>query len=859
MNDNCAHPERVLLRLDCGPGGTQYRRYCLTCWRDLEGAIAHAKARAELGDEEAPLADLEQLHRARYSLPRQERSVKATPPKEPPRLTKCAIAYVEAGLALVPIPRGLKGPLVNGWNHRDHCIIDLESARQLRAGNIGLAHAYSTPQPTCAIDIDDFEQAQATQDRHGIDFAALLMRDDSVQVRSGRANRAKLIYRMPRAMRSVKRPEWGFELRCASENGLTVQDVLPPSIHPDTGKPYELIGDIRHIPEIPRALLALWQSIEPNASRVAPLERMKTDDPVLARLIERNMVRRDMGAGKFAITCPFEAEHTTKGGESEAVYFLPHTGGYATGHFKCLHAHCAARPDAEFLQAIGLAPAGDGGAEMVDLPPSTSSDTAILQAEQSVARASADKATDWPEPLDIFGAVVAPPFRPGDFPPIISAYADSFARAAGFDFSGVAAACLAASAAMLSDAVRVRLSSRSNWFESARLWILLIGGSATGKTPSIRAALSPVYELHRFLVGKWLTENPEPSEATTARPALFTTDATIEKLAEILHDNPRGILYTVDEFDSWIGSIDAYRGGLGSRDRGEWLRLYDGGPHQVDRIKRGSFFVNNWGASLLSATTWATLEKHAKHLPADGLLQRFGPIWLGPRPASDPLILRAEIEKARKAFEERLDSLYRREPGTVFLSAHATEIFDEESRASEAFVEAAEPMGPGLAAHVGKHAALFGRVALIFHELGGESREISGATMATARRFMRRLFLHTVALHQRMATKSSAWPLARDLARSILADNPGTINARACIQSCRAFRSAEDWQRRHAIETLVACGWLEPVEPMRRYGDHGMSWYVNPRAPERFTTITAEHLARRRLVAERLRSVRKDE
>jgi len=53
------------------------------------------------------------------------------------------------------------------------------------------------------------------------------------------------------------------------------------------------------------------------------------------------------------------------------------------------------------------------------------------------------------------------------------------------------------------------------------------------------------------------------------------------------------------------------------------MRLYDGGPHQVDRIKRGSFFVKNWGASELTATTPAALTRLASKLPTDCLFQRF--------------------------------------------------------------------------------------------------------------------------------------------------------------------------------------------------------------------------------------------
>ena len=52
-----------------------------------------------------------------------------------------------------------------------------------------------------------------------------------------------------------------LEFRCGTVEGLTMQDVLPPSMHPDTGMPYRWggKGDWRQIPEIPTALLTAWQ------------------------------------------------------------------------------------------------------------------------------------------------------------------------------------------------------------------------------------------------------------------------------------------------------------------------------------------------------------------------------------------------------------------------------------------------------------------------------------------------------------------------------------------------------------------------------------------------------------------------
>ena len=58
-------PQRVLLRLDCGSGGYQFRRYCTACWCDLEGAIPHRVAQAELRGSPPVDGDLGLLHSAR--------------------------------------------------------------------------------------------------------------------------------------------------------------------------------------------------------------------------------------------------------------------------------------------------------------------------------------------------------------------------------------------------------------------------------------------------------------------------------------------------------------------------------------------------------------------------------------------------------------------------------------------------------------------------------------------------------------------------------------------------------------------------------------------------------------------------
>ena len=188
-----------------------------------------------------------------------------------------AIDYVAHGMALVGMPNSLKGPITPGWNKAENVITDAIAAATLTE-NVGLAHAFCKPAPTMALDIDDLPKARAFLSDYSIDLDALLDADDAVQISSGREGRAKLLFRLPEGTlpiptKQIADPKTGemiLEFRCASANGLSVQDVLPPSIHPETGKPYQWAGrgDWRAIPTIPLALLFAWRSLlKPTAPK----------------------------------------------------------------------------------------------------------------------------------------------------------------------------------------------------------------------------------------------------------------------------------------------------------------------------------------------------------------------------------------------------------------------------------------------------------------------------------------------------------------------------------------------------------------------------------------------------------------
>ncbi len=64
----------------------------------------------------------------------------------------------------------------------------------------------------------------------------------------------------------------------------------------------------------------------------------------------------------------------------------------------------------------------------------------------------------------------------------------------------------------------------------------------------------------------------EPEEPVERR--VIISDATIEKVASILQDNPTGVLLWRDELDAWLQSFARYKGSGGGNDRGQWLEIH---------------------------------------------------------------------------------------------------------------------------------------------------------------------------------------------------------------------------------------------------------------------------------------------
>ena len=166
------------------------------------------------------------------------------------------------GWALTPVRSGTKQPALRNWGRPEEAIRGPENAYRL-SESAGVLLAHCDP-PLMALDIDDFHSATDWLNERKIDLAKLIQTPDAVQIYSGCHSRAKLLYRIDRlrfTQRVMKDRNTILEFRCADRNGGSVQDLIPPSMHPTTGQPYQWKGDWTHVPSAPEELLAIWDEL----------------------------------------------------------------------------------------------------------------------------------------------------------------------------------------------------------------------------------------------------------------------------------------------------------------------------------------------------------------------------------------------------------------------------------------------------------------------------------------------------------------------------------------------------------------------------------------------------------------------
>lgn len=174
------------------------------------------------------------------------------------------------GMHVIPLQARSKLPVQNDWGHNT-----LTNAAEAEAYfqqhpdyNLGVALG---PSRLCSLDIDCMDSFRHICDCFGIELDDLIASTPTIQ---GASKGRRVMFRVPAGVAlpycklNWKRQDdpaksfTVFELRAACDDKQRF-DVLPPSIHPDTGNPYVWLTQPRdEWPEPPRWMLAMWQDFD---------------------------------------------------------------------------------------------------------------------------------------------------------------------------------------------------------------------------------------------------------------------------------------------------------------------------------------------------------------------------------------------------------------------------------------------------------------------------------------------------------------------------------------------------------------------------------------------------------------------
>ena len=206
----------------------------------------------------------------------------------------------------------------------------------------------------------------------------------------------------------------------------------------------------------------------------------------------------------------------------------------------------------------------------------------------------------------------------------------------------------------------IRPKRRDDWTVVPTLWGAVVGPPSSLKSPALAESLRPVRRLiaeaaeahrhqieahaanlaeadaRRSVVRERMKKAAKAGDDMTALRAEFeaaadpetpterryiVNDATVEKLGELLNQNPRGLLHYRDELSGWLASLD--RDGH-ENDRAFFLEL----PYTYDRVGRGTLNIKAACVSMLGGIQIGPLAQYIRAafrggLGDDGLMQRF--------------------------------------------------------------------------------------------------------------------------------------------------------------------------------------------------------------------------------------------
>lgn len=492
---------------------------------------------------------------------------------------------------------------------------------------------------------------------------------------------------------------------------------------------------------------------------------------------------------------------------------------------------------------------------------------------------------EWPEPIDIIGApelVGWPTLSEECLPGPLYSYVIAEADRLNVDPCPLAGHVLAACSISISDQFTVKPKLHDHYTQQARIWVCVVKSVGARGSDMLHSAIWPLKERNAELHATWQAEHAlwESRQGTKKNKndhppphrRVMTTDATVDSLSEILKHgsgtSKLGAIY--DELVTFLGGFGRYSDNGGGAERGVLLEAYDGGPHWVDRIKRGHVFVPNWSLAVAGNIQPRRLAGMSPNLIDDGLFQRFLTIHTKPAPTgidddqpSDP--------NAGKAYRELHRVLAQLAPVKLADDRAMPCYFDEDGRRErQQFMRLVErlrvdPTLPTIIRETApKWSGLLARIALVFHVVGLAEQRLRGAeiaiedicrvpgtTVTMAATFLRRIALPNLFRlgFETMPEEGAAAGDSRWIAQHILAHGIAAITSSEIGRVYRDLRGKVN-EITMAMDVLVDAGWVRTADARK----DGRRWVVNPAVHVTFAVAAAAEKARRAAVVELIKT-----
>lgn len=489
----------------------------------------------------------------------------------------------------------------------------------------------------------------------------------------------------------------------------------------------------------------------------------------------------------------------------------------------------------------------------------------------------------WVEPIPLPAALPpVEPFTPDLLPEALRPWIVDIADRVQCPIDFPAVAAMVSLSALIGRKVGIRPKRRDDWLVVPNLWGGVIGRPGVMKTPAMQEPLKFLRHMEvaakeaydravkdaeaAELVSKARQKQAEQEirEAVKkqrqdaidialralgedfekpVRKRYVVNDSTVEKLGELLNQNPTGFLVFRDELIGLLKSLDK-EGQEGARSF--YLEAWNGtGRYTYDRVQRGTLDIEAAILSVLGGIQPGPLSQYLRGAARegagdDGLIQRFQLlVWPDISRAwqnVDRWPDSAARARARQVFEglDRLDATLLgadhdlNDPdGVAFLrfSDEAQALFDQWRAGLEARVRSGD-LHPAMESHLSKFRSLIPSLALIIHVADGHRGPVGAEPLRRAIAWDGYLSSHAARIYAQAIHPDI--PAARSLGLKLLAGEvkDGFTLREVYRRGWSGLSSAED--ARGGAELLVDFGWLQEVRQATP-GRTGSWYFVNPR------------------------------